>query len=185
MFSDLECDYINPIDLCNKLNQVWLISVERNAWLIHSLCSLNTLFMRLSGCSSFFQGIGCRYCWTRLWLRIMAISVALSWIPEKFTNLRPVVSTHRVFKTRHMYDATEIFRTLPKHKAECFVKLAFYLLSFFYCKGVHRCIVAWFFGSKSLHCQQISSEWLQPLLKSSSNGLKHNNTGFHEKDRFL
>jgi len=21
MFSDLECDYINPIDLCNKLNQ--------------------------------------------------------------------------------------------------------------------------------------------------------------------
>ena len=24
MFSDLECDYINPIDLCNKLNQVCL-----------------------------------------------------------------------------------------------------------------------------------------------------------------
>ena len=24
MFSDLECDYINPIDLCNKLNQVGL-----------------------------------------------------------------------------------------------------------------------------------------------------------------
>lgn len=24
MFSDLECDYINPIDLCNKLNQVRL-----------------------------------------------------------------------------------------------------------------------------------------------------------------
>ena len=23
MFSDLECDYINPIDLCNKLNQVF------------------------------------------------------------------------------------------------------------------------------------------------------------------
>jgi len=22
MFSDLECDYINPIDMCNKLNQV-------------------------------------------------------------------------------------------------------------------------------------------------------------------
>lgn len=22
MFSDLECDYLNPIDLCNKLNQV-------------------------------------------------------------------------------------------------------------------------------------------------------------------
>jgi hypothetical protein len=26
MFSDLECDYINPIDLCNKLNQVRFLS---------------------------------------------------------------------------------------------------------------------------------------------------------------
>jgi hypothetical protein len=26
MFSDLECDFINPIDLCNKLNQVSLYS---------------------------------------------------------------------------------------------------------------------------------------------------------------
>lgn len=25
MFSDLECDYINPIDLCNKLNQVGIM----------------------------------------------------------------------------------------------------------------------------------------------------------------
>jgi hypothetical protein len=31
-----------------------------------------------------------------------------------------------------MYDATEIFRTLPQHKKESFIKLAFYLLSFFY-----------------------------------------------------
>jgi hypothetical protein len=29
MFSDLECDYINPIDLCNKLNQV---SCTRALW---------------------------------------------------------------------------------------------------------------------------------------------------------
>ncbi|KAF7798082.1 hypothetical protein EIP86_009296 [Pleurotus ostreatoroseus] len=32
----------------------------------------------------------------------------------------------------HMYDATEIFRTLPNHKKESFIKLGFYLLSFFY-----------------------------------------------------
>lgn len=25
MFSDLECDYVNPIDLCNKLNQVRIV----------------------------------------------------------------------------------------------------------------------------------------------------------------
>ncbi len=31
-----------------------------------------------------------------------------------------------------MYDATEIFRTLPNHKKESFIKLGFYLLSFFY-----------------------------------------------------
>ena len=32
----------------------------------------------------------------------------------------------------HMYDATEIFRTLSGHKKESFIKLGFYLLSFFY-----------------------------------------------------
>jgi hypothetical protein len=30
MFSDLECDYINPIDLCNKLNQVRLFFPSPN-----------------------------------------------------------------------------------------------------------------------------------------------------------
>ena len=37
-----------------------------------------------------------------------------------------------VSKRRHLYDATEIFRTLPQHKRESFVKLGFYMLSFFY-----------------------------------------------------
>lgn len=36
-----------------------------------------------------------------------------------------------------MYDATEIFRTLPNHKKESFFKLGFYLLSFFY--YLYRC----------------------------------------------
>lgn len=34
----------------------------------------------------------------------------------------------RVTNGRHMYDATEIFRTLSQHKKECFIKLAFYLI---------------------------------------------------------
>jgi hypothetical protein len=38
----------------------------------------------------------------------------------------------RVFNKNHMYDATEIFRTLPSHQKETYFKLAFYLLSFFY-----------------------------------------------------
>ena len=37
-----------------------------------------------------------------------------------------------MFNKNHMYDATEIFRTLPSHQKETYFKLAFYLLSFFY-----------------------------------------------------
>lgn len=40
----------------------------------------------------------------------------------------------------HMLDATEIFRTLSQHKKECFIKLGFYLISFFY--YLYRMIVA-------------------------------------------
>jgi protein cornichon len=38
----------------------------------------------------------------------------------------------RIRGKNHMYDATEIFRTLPAHKKESFIKLGFYLVSFFY-----------------------------------------------------
>lgn len=38
----------------------------------------------------------------------------------------------------HMYDATEIFRTLSGHKKESFIKLGFYLVSFFY--YLYRCV---------------------------------------------
>jgi hypothetical protein len=31
-----------------------------------------------------------------------------------------------------MYDATEIFRSLPQHQKESYFKTGFYLLSFFY-----------------------------------------------------
>jgi len=39
-----------------------------------------------------------------------------------------------------MYDATEIFRSLGGHKKETFIKLGFYLLSFFY--YLYRCVLA-------------------------------------------
>jgi hypothetical protein len=38
----------------------------------------------------------------------------------------------RIMNKNHMYDATEIFRTLDAHKKESFFKVGFYLLSFFY-----------------------------------------------------
>jgi hypothetical protein len=34
MFSDLECDYINPIDLCNKLNQVTPLTHFSLTWIV-------------------------------------------------------------------------------------------------------------------------------------------------------
>lgn len=37
-----------------------------------------------------------------------------------------------------MYDATEIFRTLGKEKKESFIKLGFYLVTFFY--YLYRCV---------------------------------------------
>ena len=45
----------------------------------------------------------------------------------------------RVINKNHMYDATEIFRTLSQHKKESFFKLGFYLLCFFY--YLYRCVI--------------------------------------------
>ena len=45
--------------------------------------------------------------------------------------------TIRIMSKNHMYDATEIFRTLSGHKKESFIKLGFYLVSFFY--YLYRC----------------------------------------------
>lgn len=45
----------------------------------------------------------------------------------------------RIVNKNHMYDATEIFRSLGGHKKETFIKLGFYLLSFFY--YLYRCVL--------------------------------------------
>ncbi|KZT00550.1 cornichon [Laetiporus sulphureus 93-53] len=104
MFSDLECDYINPIDLCNKLNQ--FVLPENSA---HALLAL--LFL-LSG----------------QWVAFLLNAPLLAY------------NINKIRSKNHMYDATEIFRTLPNHKKESFVKLGFYLLSFFY--YLYRMILA-------------------------------------------
>lgn len=43
-----------------------------------------------------------------------------------------ILQNHRIMNQNHVYDATEIFRTLEPHKKEVFIKLGFYLLCFFY-----------------------------------------------------
>jgi hypothetical protein len=104
MFSDLECDYINPIDLCNKLNQFVLPEMMAHAFLS---------FMFLINGS------------------FIAFAINLPLI---------AYNINKVVNNKHMYDATEIFRTLGQHKKECFAKLGFYLISFFY--YLYRMIVA-------------------------------------------
>jgi len=104
MFSDLECDYINPIDLCNKLNQFVLPENAAHAFL--------SLLFLLSGQ------------WMALILNLPLV----------------VFNANKIRNKNHMYDATEIFRTLSGHKKESFIKLGFYLLSFFY--YLYRMIVA-------------------------------------------
>ncbi|GJJ06761.1 hypothetical protein Clacol_000957 [Clathrus columnatus] len=104
MFSDLECDYINPVDLCNKLN---LCVLPENA--AHAFLAILFLFTGQ---------------WTALLLNV------------------PLIAFHvnRIMKQNHMFDATEIFRALPTHKKETFIKLGYYLLSFFY--YLYRMILA-------------------------------------------
>ncbi|KAF0400801.1 ER-derived vesicles protein ERV14 [Gigaspora margarita] len=104
MFSDLECDYINPIDLCNKLNQFVLPEMLAHAFL---------------GFAFFING---------------------SWIAFAINAPLVAFNVQKISNNRHMYDATEIFRTLGQHKKECFIKLGFYLICFFY--YLYRMIVA-------------------------------------------
>ncbi|KAI9228556.1 MAG: cornichon [Piptocephalis tieghemiana] len=96
MFSDLECDYINPIDLCNKLNAFILPE--------YAIQTLLLVLFLLTGS------------WTAMFLNLPVVG----W------------NFHKLSNKRHIYDPTDIFRTLGAHKTESFVKLGFYLICFFY-----------------------------------------------------
>lgn len=73
---------------------------------------------------------------------------------------------YRIRNKNHMYDATEIFRTLSGHKTESFVKLGFYLLSFFY--YLYRCV-----GRLLLHLHHITDP----------DGLLQHDCGSHIRER--
>ncbi|EGG08002.1 uncharacterized protein MELLADRAFT_35170, partial [Melampsora larici-populina 98AG31] len=104
MFSDLECDYLNPIDLCNKLNQFVLPEMGAHMFLV--VC--------------FVMGFQL--------IATIINAPLVAW------------NVNKVLNKNHMYDATEIFRTLGQHKKETFFKLGFYLITFFY--YLYRMIVA-------------------------------------------
>lgn len=96
LYADLEADYINPIELCSKVNQLVMPEAA-----LHGIVSL---LMLLNG----------------YWF------VFLLNLPVLAYNL------NKIYKKMQLLDATEIFRTLGKHKRESFMKIAFHLLMFFF-----------------------------------------------------
>lgn len=96
MYSDLESDYMNPIQLCGKVNQ-WM----QPEAILHGI-------------------ITCLFLVKGYWF------VFLINLPLFAFNL------NKFYYKLQLLDATEIFRTLSKHKRESFLKLGFYLLMFFF-----------------------------------------------------
>ncbi|KAK6528978.1 COPII-coated vesicle protein [Orbilia ellipsospora] len=96
MYSDLECDYINPIDLCNRLNSYIIPEAAVHGFL--------TVLFLINGY------------WVALILNLPLLAF----------------NVKKVLDNAHLLDATEIFRTLNKHKKESFIKLGFHLVMFFF-----------------------------------------------------
>lgn len=51
------------------------------------------------------------------------------------------VILNRITDRSHMYDATEVFRTLSKHKRESFIKLGFYAVVREHDRWTHKEII--------------------------------------------
>ncbi|EDO15783.1 hypothetical protein Kpol_478p19 [Vanderwaltozyma polyspora DSM 70294] len=96
LYADLEADYINPIELCSRINK--LVNPEA---LLHGVTSLIFLL-------------------TGHWF-VFLINLPLL-----------AYNVNKIQLKNQLLDATEIFRSLGKRKRESFLKLAFYLLMFFY-----------------------------------------------------
>eukprot|EP00123_Amoebidium_parasiticum_P019284 comp24436_c0_seq1/m.46703 comp24436_c0_seq1/g.46703 ORF comp24436_c0_seq1/g.46703 comp24436_c0_seq1/m.46703 type:complete len:135 (-) comp24436_c0_seq1:418-822(-) len=104
MFSDLEVDYINPIDLCQKLNQYVLPEYG-----VHGVLTL-------------------------------AFLLNMEILPFLINTPLLGYNIYNYTQGKHHLDPTVIFRDLNKHKRDCFVKLGFFLLCFFY--YLYRMILA-------------------------------------------
>ncbi|ODV91746.1 hypothetical protein CANCADRAFT_329 [Tortispora caseinolytica NRRL Y-17796] len=104
MYSDLETDFINPIDLCNRLNPYMVPTAVVNY-------ILTAVFL-----------------FTGNWLSVIFMLPVILW------------DANKMYKNNHILDATEIFRTLNRHKNESFAKLGYHLVMFFY--FLYRMIMA-------------------------------------------
>lgn len=125
-------DYINPIDLCNRLNTYIVPEAAVHAFL--------TILFLING----------------YWIALILNLPLLAWNAKKsvrynlFHTTR-LLTRYRIFENQHLLDATEIFRKLNVHKKvsscaallpdlqvadtsfqESFIKLGFHLVMFFF-----------------------------------------------------
>ncbi|BCR83956.1 cornichon family protein [Aspergillus chevalieri] len=115
MYSDLECDYINPIDLCNRLNAYIIPEAAVHAFLTF-LFVINGYWLAIILNLPLFIFNAKKCVPIPAW--VFEGEVGLTWI--------------RILENQHLLDATEIFRKLNVHKKESFIKLGFHLLMFFF-----------------------------------------------------
>jgi protein cornichon len=66
------------------------------------------------------------------WLALFLNIPLVAWNVKKSARHLRRFLIFRVLDSQHMLDATEIFRTLNRHKKESFIKLGFHLIMFFF-----------------------------------------------------
>jgi protein cornichon len=66
------------------------------------------------------------------WLALFLNIPLVAWNVNKSACCLGTSSDFRVLNAQHTLDATEIFRTLNRHKKESFFKLGFHLIMFFF-----------------------------------------------------
>jgi hypothetical protein len=90
-------DYINPIDLCNRLNTYIVPEAAVHAFL--------TFLFLINGY------------WIALILNLpLLIFNGKKWVHDCPTAVNGKLTTGRIFENQHLLDATEIFRKLNVHK---------------------------------------------------------------------
>lgn len=102
-FDELKTDYKNPIDQCNSLNPLVLPE-----YLLHGLC----VFLFLLAAE---------------WLSVIINAPLVAYHINRFIN-RPVISGFGLYDPTSIMNASELNRA----QKEGWVKLAFYILLFFY-----------------------------------------------------
>jgi protein cornichon len=102
LYTDLECDYINPVDCCRSANMLFYPELTLQAFIF-----LSTGVLCLSILSFVLQG------------------AFLGWTLYRMRGAR-------LSGISFMLEPTQIFSKLPELKKTTFCKIAFYLFSFFF-----------------------------------------------------